>query len=153
MNHSWYSAVVLANLYMIIIILVVATEAEVASKKSMEKSMTTMFMALALRICLAYFVGHWNRNRTLHPGHLKAPLVGHRVALLVVSMPVALLDIVRLTFLIMIGFALFPVICLVVYHVLGVTPLICVAVSVIMVEETPAASTKKAEDCECEDDR
>ena len=35
MNHSWYSAVVLPNLYMIII-LVVATEAEVASKKSME---------------------------------------------------------------------------------------------------------------------
>ena len=136
-----------------IIILVVATEAEVASKKSMEKSMTAMFMVLALRICLAYFVGHWNRNRTLHPGHLKAPLVGHRVALLVVAMPVALLDIVRLTFLIMVGLALFPVILLVVYHVLGVTPLICVALSVIMVEKAPAASAKKAEDCQCEDDR
>ena len=107
---------------------------------------------------LANIVGHLNRHLdwdflALHPGHLVAPFLGHRVALLVVAVPVALLGIVSLAFLIMIGLALFPVILLVVYHVLCVTPLICVAVSVIMVGKTPAAFTNKAEDCECKDDR
>ena len=116
---------------------------------------------------LANFMGHlnWHLNRdflALHPGHLVAPLLGHRVALLVVAMPVALLGIVSLAFLIIVGLTIFLVILLVVYHVLLVALVFIdrlvgglidgVTMSVIMVEDTTAAGTE-ADDCECKDYR
>ena len=121
-----------------------------SAKKSAEKSMTAMFMALTLWMYLTYLTGHWNRDRALHLGDLEAPLVGHRVALLVVSMPVAIVDIKCLTNIIIKGLALLLEL-LVAYHVLSVAPLVAVAMSVVMAGKSLARSSK-ADNCECNGD-
>ena len=102
---------------------------------------------------------NWNLYRnllTFNPGHWMAPFLRYWMALLVVPVPLAIFGIVSLTLLFKEGLAIFLVILLIVDYVLFVTFVFkdwligCqidgVAVSVLLMEETKAPSTK-AGDC------
>ena len=107
---------------------------------------------LALVVRAAHLVGRRDRHGALHPGHLQAPHIGHRMAFMVMMViSIAYLDIESLAQLVIKGLAplvLYPIrfmIHFVVHAVFGVAPLMGVAVRVRVAGKTLQDSAESGE--------
>ena len=111
-----------------------------------ESAKESVMVMLALVVRPAHLAGRRDRHGALHPGHLQAPHIGHRVALVVVVVVIPVLvanpDVESLAHLVVEGLAplvLYPVrfmIHFVVHPVFGVAPLMGVAVRVMVAGKT-----------------
>ena len=135
----------------------VAIACSVSSVEESAKESVVVMLALVVRP--AHLAGRRDRHRALHPRHLQAPHIGHRVAfmVMVVMISIANPDVESLAHLVIKGLAplvLYPIrfmIHFVVHPVFGVAPLMGVAVRVMVAGKTLQDSAESGE-CKCNRD-